>query len=305
MHHAGAVGDFITTLPAIRLWRQNNRNSRLVFLGKAATGRLGLKSGYFDEALDIDRAAYSAFFSTDISAALVAFLKKFDTAILFSATDSPLVSVIKQAGVFNIFQQLPRPTDHRHVVGYHLELFKGLYGLAEPDYPVINVLRGDGDQSGTQPIVLHHGSGSLRKNWPTGSFSSLAKRLRGQGHSIFWIQGPADLSPPATNEDNVFKSDDLWACAKLLSRAHLYVGNDSGITHLAAAVGCKTIALFGASNPIVWAPFGPHVQVITSSTDCGPCHMQPQTVDDCGRQCMAAIDVGHVFQQCDTLLKES
>lgn len=56
--------------------------------------------------------------------------------------------------------------------------------------------------------------------------------------------------------------DDLYLLACWLARARLYIGNDSGITHLAAAVGTPVLALFGPTDPAVWAPRGPHVRVV-------------------------------------------
>ncbi len=58
---------------------------------------------------------------------------------------------------------------------------------------------------------------------------------------------------------------NLHALATVLSRASLYVGNDSGVTHLAAALGVPTIALFGPTDPRSWAPVGPRVAIVTAS----------------------------------------
>jgi ADP-heptose:LPS heptosyltransferase len=85
----------------------------------------------------------------------------------------------------------------------------------------------------------------------------------------------------------VWKLLPLPVLAARLSRCGLYVGNDSGVTHLAAAVGCPTVALFGESDRRVWAPRGPRVKVIGSS--------------NVG---MKAIQVEDVFQVCVDLLNE-
>lgn len=60
----------------------------------------------------------------------------------------------------------------------------------------------------------------------------------------------------------VVSRDSLLAVAGALAGATLYLGNDSGITHLAAAAGCPTVAVFGPTDPAVWAPQGPHVRVV-------------------------------------------
>ena len=73
---------------------------------------------------------------------------------------------------------------------------------------------------------------------------------------VHWCRGPED--PPL---DRAVTMGSLWDLACWLARASLYIGNDSGITHLAAAVGTPTLALFGPTDPAVWAPRGPNVRV--------------------------------------------
>jgi ADP-heptose:LPS heptosyltransferase len=73
---------------------------------------------------------------------------------------------------------------------------------------------------------------------------------------VRWCAGAEDLPL-----EGAVRIDDLWELARWLARARLYVGNDSGITHLAAAVGTPVLALFGASDPRVWAPRGENVRV--------------------------------------------
>jgi len=66
---------------------------------------------------------------------------------------------------------------------------------------------------------------------------------------------------------------NLAQVAALLCRADLYLGNDSGITHLAAAVGAPTVALFGPSDPRRWAPRGPTVRLLSLDVACSPCDL--------------------------------
>jgi hypothetical protein len=110
--------------------------------------------------------------------------------------------------------------------------------------------------------VIHSGSGSPRKNWPIERFAELARLLRGEGHRVLWIRGPAEADPPAGAEDFETARLSLHALAATLSRARLFVGNDSGVSHLAAATGVPTVALFGPTNETVWRPDGPHVRTV-------------------------------------------
>jgi ADP-heptose:LPS heptosyltransferase len=73
---------------------------------------------------------------------------------------------------------------------------------------------------------------------------------------VEWCRGPED--PELAGAVVI---EDLYQLACHLAQASLYVGNDSGITHLAAAVGTPVLALFGPTDPAVWAPRGEHVRV--------------------------------------------
>src|SRR6185312_7546559 len=103
--------------------------------------------------------------------------------------------------------------------------------------------------------VIHPFSGSPRKNWPVENFRQLAAKLE-RIMPVLWCAGPDD--PPL---EGALCIPDLYDLACWLARAALYIGNDSGITHLAAAVGTPVLALFGPTDPAVWAPRGPHVRV--------------------------------------------
>jgi ADP-heptose:LPS heptosyltransferase len=106
--------------------------------------------------------------------------------------------------------------------------------------------------------VIHPFSGSPRKNWPLEQFRSLAAAL---GLPVEWCAGPEEPL------ENARRFETLDALANWISRASLYLGNDSGITHLAAACGVPTLAIFtGASDPAVWAPRGGRVMVLEDPT---------------------------------------
>lgn len=124
-----------------------------------------------------------------------------------------------------------------HAVDYYLSQV----GAEKGDRPRLPVARWNGEF-----VAVHPFSGSTRKNWPLDRFVELARRVNGQ-----WCEGP---------EPGQHRFDDLGELARWLAGAAAYVGNDSGITHLAAAVGTPVVALFGPSNANVWEPRGPYVK---------------------------------------------
>lgn len=105
--------------------------------------------------------------------------------------------------------------------------------------------------------VIHPFSGSARKNWPLQRFRELAGKLP---IPIQWCAGPEEALEDAVRFENLY---DL-AC--WLASSRIYIGNDSGITHLAAAVGTPVVAIFGASDPAVWAPRGERVRVVSGGS---------------------------------------
>ncbi len=106
--------------------------------------------------------------------------------------------------------------------------------------------------------VIHPFSGGARKNWPIERFRELAGRLP---FPVRWCAGPEEVL------DNAVRMENLGDLAEWLASARVYVGNDSGITHLAASVGTPVVAIFGPSDPELWGPRGERVQVVRGGLD--------------------------------------
>ncbi len=117
-------------------------------------------------------------------------------------------------------------------------------------------------------VVIHPFSGSARKRWPLGRYRDLARLLETR-LPVEWCAGPED------DLEGAVRFDDLYELACWLAGASLYVGNDSGITHLAAAVGAPVVALFGPTDPVVWAPRGPRVRVVATALPGAPMEQIP------------------------------
>ncbi len=119
-------------------------------------------------------------------------------------------------------------------------------------------------------LALHPGSGSPRKSWPAARFAGLARLARRElGLGIAVLLGPAEeegakgfLDAFEPVADACFDRPPLESLAGLLSGCAAYVGNDSGVTHLAAAVGAPTVAVFGPTDPAVWGPRGGNARVV-------------------------------------------
>jgi ADP-heptose:LPS heptosyltransferase len=138
-------------------------------------------------------------------------------------------------------------------------------------------------QSVPEEIAIHPGSGSKTKNWPPEAFRDLAARLGKRGSRVVWILGPAETGeersgtgispalPPApfsAEQGPALLSPALDALVVQLASTRLFVGNDSGVTHLAAACGRHTLALFGPTSSRIWRPDGPRVTTLDSPAGC-------------------------------------
>ncbi len=114
-------------------------------------------------------------------------------------------------------------------------------------------------------VAVHPGSGSASKNWSAPRFAELVDRLAA-GERWLLVSGPADAAASASllERRDCVVAHELAprVLAALLSRAGVYVGNDSGVTHLAAACGAPVLAVFGPTDPELWAPVGPRVRVV-------------------------------------------
>jgi heptosyltransferase-3 len=164
----------------------------------------------------------------------------------------------------------PRPVLHRTPNG---EKTKSLIKAAKAD---INRGRELLEEINVDPseklVVIQPGSGGLHKCCHLDNFLSVAKVLTSEGVEVIFLLGPAEmerLSVSAIGKietvSRILTNLPLADVLAVLSNASCYIGNDSGITHLAAAMGVKTVAVFGPTNPAVYRPIGPAVTVLRSN----------------------------------------
>jgi heptosyltransferase III len=179
----------------------------------------------------------------------IAALGQFDSIVSWYGANRPdFRDAVTGLGLpFQFFDALPREQPGTHAADFFLRQAGGA-GTAVPRIPCP---RSDGGFAAIHPF-----SGGASKNWPMERFQALAKRLN---IPVRWCAGPEEALPNAT------RFDDLYQLALWLARARLYIGNDSGITHLAAAVGTPVVAVFGPTDPAVWGPRGERVRVVSSA----------------------------------------
>ena len=174
-------------------------------------------------------------------------LSRFDSIISWYGANRPeFREAVASLGLpFRFLDALPPGHNTMHAADFYFRQA----GRAGPAVPRIACQSHGGDYA-----VIHPFSGSPRKNWPLPRFRELADRL---DMPVRWCAGPEEKL------ENAVRFDDLYGLAEWLANARLYIGNDSGITHLAAAVGTPVVAIFGPTDPAIWGPRGERVQVIS------------------------------------------
>ena len=241
----GGIGDFILSLPAIGCLRAE------VCEVWSAPMNVPLVR-FADRARAISSTGLDLLGVTEPPAALVETLRQFDSIVSWYGANRPeFRDLVRELGLpFTFFPAVPPQGAGCHAVDFYLEQVRTLADCDSDGIPRI-VCAGERENF----AVIHPFSGSPRKNWPIEKFRALARGLERQ-MAVRWCAGPED--PPV---DDAVRLDDLYELACWLARARLYIGNDSGITHLAAAVATPVLALFGPTDPSVWAPRGPNVRI--------------------------------------------
>lgn len=153
---------------------------------------------------------------------------------------------------FRFLDALPPAGDFRR---HATEFFMNQIGFGGPVTPRIIC---PSVPAAREFAVIHPFSGSARKNWPVERFRAVAARL---SIPVSWCAGPEEELAEAV------RFDDLFELGCWLASARLYIGNDSGITHLAAAAGTPVLAIMGRREALVWAPRGPRVKVVTGELE--------------------------------------
>jgi heptosyltransferase II len=163
--------------------------------------------------------------------------------------------------------------------------------------------------SSSEPLVaLAPGAVGPSKRWPVGAYAALARRLAEQGSTIGVVGGPdekplaAEIAAGAGEKVRDLTGPDLRSAVLALAAAEAAVSNDSGLLHVAAALGTPAIGIFGPTSPWHWAPLNPLAATIEAANppDCRPCHKP--TCRFGHHRCMRDIDPEQVLEATRAVL---
>ena len=271
---ACAIGDFVFNLPALTVLERTHSDTRFTLVGNASALELAREFVAVKKIYSIESPPWSRLFYEPVSGL------EFDSAIVWMK-DETIAGNLRLSGIPNVIRRDSFPP-HGHAADHLLRTLN----LDRPPLP--DLWAPDSDD-----VVIHPGSGSPKKNWPY--FEELVDRLPNVVVFVPLPLGEAARSREArarkgeaSKKDEGFRSSsNLWSSPGTsalrlprrpmlqnlclpevfhhLRRCRAYIGNDSGITHLAAYLGCPTIALFGPTDPRVWGPIGRRARIIWKS----------------------------------------
>jgi heptosyltransferase-2 len=290
----GAIGDFILTLPAIAALRRQFPQAHLEVLGYPHIAQLAVAGGLADRVQPIEARGLAGFFARDgtLEPDLVDYFSEFDLVIsyLYDPDEIFKTNISRcLVGQFIVGPHRPNETDRIHATKVYLKPLERLAIFDADNVPRLNVgqassrsqtsstilLNQVGDRQDACPtLALHPGSGSEKKNWPEAKWAGLIQQImattnwnlllvggEAEGERLRWL---ATALPPA--RCSIVQGLPLAELAQRIQSCEAFVGHDSGITHLAAAVGLPCVVLWADTLEEVWRPQGEPLVVLKEIT---------------------------------------
>lgn len=314
--HQGSLGDFIMTFPALSVLRRTYPQVDAICQGKL--GELVQKLGSIRKSYALESSIFAALygdFPTQEAKQAASILRSYEQVVLFSFSQKLTKNLTELLGC-RMLQIPPRPeaTEKVHVSQFlwgHLvkaSLIDESKSSFSQSFSLPGLQQATCRKSDSLLVLVHPGSGSPKKNWPLNRFIALERLLSKIGLRSEFILGPAErdleleLVSACAPHLMVHRVDSLLEALRLLNGACAFIGNDSGLTHLAAVIGLPVTALFGPSDPDRWKPLGPAVAVVHPKMECDPCFESGQTICH-SSTCLETILPETVYETFCRLLK--
>ena len=291
--HPGGLGDIILSLPAIALIRSQYPSARITIAGNL-DHLAAIVSNYAEKVVSLSNLPLHRLYTHEpIPETDVRFWKSYDRIVSWTGSGDPAFA----ANFHRIHPNVcvtrwqPKPDEARHVS----QLFVDSLDFNVPSGREViparlhldSKLREEGKEwliargwNAPDPLIaLHPGAGSESKRWPLARFVDLARLLALQEKKrLLIIEGPAERNLAqqmvrALPEIALIRAESipLNLLAAVFLQCHGFVGNDSGIAHLSAALNVPSVVLFGPTQPRHWAPLGSNVIILRNTHGCEAC----------------------------------
>jgi len=323
MIHPGGLGDVLLAVPAMVRLRTRFPNHWLVLCAEDQIARLLLACRIIDAWTSVQGRNCADLFAGAglVTGQVRGWLEDCDLAIAWTEDlDGKLSKTLKAVGAREVITRSPFSATilARHQRDRFLEAINEapsgdaediLLTVTEPLFRLGEIcLEAAGYLTGKSLVIIHPGSGSIHKCVALETLASVVAAIQMSGATPVLLEGPADQEPVdrllqvCGDPPIVLKGLDFLTVAGVLAQARLFIGQDSGITHLAGLTGMHTVALFGPTDPDRWAPQGTHVAVVQGA----PCLCSSWSdVSRCqGKPCLV-IQQDHLVARCFAHLKDA
>jgi len=269
----GAIGDFVLTLPVLSALRRMFPHTRIEVLGYPHIVQIAEVGGLVDAAHPIDARPLAGFFARngDLDPAQSAFFEDFNIIIsyLYDPDGFFQCNVARcSLAQFHAGPHRPAEADGLHAAETFLKPLERLAIFDAETTPRIEVqpwMESGADKltgNDSTWLAVHPGSGSESKNWPEDNWRELLRRIvEATSASLMIVGGESEgarldalAAELPRDRQCLLRNRPLAETARWLKHCRGFIGHDSGITHLAAAVGIPGVVLWGPSNADVWSP---------------------------------------------------
>jgi len=265
--HPGALGDFILSWPVLAAMRDIFPEHEFIGIGRYPYLELARKLKLIDSIHDLDARYLIDFFS---GKQLPSELGKQEGGIIWMSDTSEIKKILEPITSQPILSLNPKPEISCHITQYYLRQIQNHYRFTiSPQViplPQLSFPRPDPDL-----IIIHPGSGSPEKNYSPHFYVSLSDFLGKMGFGkIKIILGPVEIDcrrQKDFKDTAIIISENLDQFLEILKKTILFIGNDSGASHLAAILGVPTIAIYKSTDPLVWGMIGKEVQLISENSE--------------------------------------
>lgn len=292
----GALGDMVVTLPVLQSLKESNYYVTLS--GNSQYRDFFLQYGYVDEFIPFDGDFFLPLFAGEPQVNVSRYLENFHIILAYTDESEPFSVALKRSFSGKIIFYPVQPSRiNEHIISYLLQPVRGIASCIK-EVPEI-MLDTTVDRN---YFVIHPGSGSIHKNWSKEKFLQLYTHLS-QKKGGYILLGCAEddmknfwsRNVPA---EKIINSPALKSLMNLVRKTELYIGNDSGISHIFSASGIPSVIIFGPTSPAVWSPKGKNVKIIYKEVDCSPCDVM-QRGNCIAKKCLASITVSDVLKVVD------
>lgn len=280
--HQGAIGDLLLASPAIWSLYTHFRPKEFYIAGHPWATEIFKGIYEVSGIYNVDVPPFSRLWSGE-------FRVEFELAVVFSEYRG-WVELLRKAGTREVWLLPPFPKERVHLLYHHCMSLQGMGISAKMGMPSLFLTKIEIEWAKaylealgiTGPfLAVHPSASSPKKVWPVERMAYTAHELSlRHGLQVVLVQGPideracCDFLKSFPGKCHVFKELSLRQLGALLYHSSLFIGNDSGVAHLAAASGTKVLVIFGPTDPVLWTPLGRWVKWIWGRAPCSPCGLE-------------------------------